>query len=229
MKIGIITFPGSNRERDAAWITREILGYPTRILWHTETDIADCDILILPGGFSYGDYLRCGAIARFAPIMPQVAEHARRGKLVLGVCNGFQILTEAGLLPGALVRNRGLKFICDWVHLRIERTDNPWTHLYSPGEVIQVPIAHGEGNYYADPETLTALEANGQVIFRYVTANAGVTDAANPNGSLNNIAGVISCAGNVLGLMPHLENASDPALGLTGGLRLFKGLLPTLV
>jgi len=224
MNIGIITFPGSNRERDAAWVTRGLLGCPTRLIWHTETDVSDCDVLLLPGGFSYGDYLRCGAIARFAPVMPAVAEHVAQGKRVLGVCNGFQILTEAGLLPGALMRNRGLKFICGWVHLRVEST-NIWTQLYNPGEILHIPIAHGEGNYYADPNTLAELERNGQVVFRYVSASGEVTEAANPNGSLANIAGICNAQGNVLGLMPHPENASDPLLGFTDGLRLFKGLL----
>jgi phosphoribosylformylglycinamidine synthase subunit PurQ / glutaminase len=229
MKIGIITFPGSNRERDAAWITRHLLQCPTRIIWHTETDVSDCDVLILPGGFSYGDYLRCGAIARFAPVMPAVAAHAEAGKLVLGICNGFQILTEAGLLPGALVRNQGLKFICTWVHLRVERTDTPWTRLYTPGTVLRVPIAHGEGNYYASDETLRDLEANGQILWRYCNAQGETTPESNPNGSLHHIAGVMNARGNVMGLMPHPENASDPVLGITDGLRLFQGLLPTLI
>ncbi len=217
MKVGIILFPGSNRERDAAWITQHVLGLPTRIIFHTETDLQGCDVLILPGGFSYGDYLRCGAIARFAPVMALVADHARHGGLVLGICNGFQILTEAGLLPGALVRNQGLKFICRWVDLKVEHTHQPWTRLYTPGEVIRLPIAHGEGNYFADPDLLQELEDRRQIVFRYVDPN--------PNGSLHNIAGVANAQGNVLGLMPHPENASDPALGFTDGLRLFKSLL----
>lgn len=225
MKVGIITFPGSNRERDMAWITRQVLQCPTRLIWHTETTVEDCDVLILPGGFSYGDYLRCGAIARFAPIMPAVSRHAEQGKLVLGVCNGFQILTEANLLPGALIRNQSLKFVCTWVHLRVERVLAPWTTLYHPAEVLKIPVAHGEGNFYADPETLAQLEAKGQIVFRYVDAAGAMTPEANPNGSLANIAGICNAAGNVLGLMPHPENASDPILGLTDGLRLFKGML----
>ncbi|WP_287128432.1 phosphoribosylformylglycinamidine synthase subunit PurQ [Candidatus Cyanaurora vandensis] len=229
MKVGVIVFPGSNRERDVAWVTRELLQCPTRLVWHTETDVSDCDTLILPGGFSYGDYLRCGAIARFAPVMPAVTRHAEQGKPVLGICNGFQVLTEAHLLPGALVRNHSLKFVCTWVHLRVEQVRLPWTARYQPGEVLKVPIAHGEGRYYADPVTLAELEGNGQVLFRYVTPTGEAAPQANPNGSLNNIAGICNRAGNVLGLMPHPENASDPVLGLTDGLRLFKGMLTTLV
>ncbi len=229
MKIGIIVFPGSNRERDAQMITQDILGCPTRLIWHTETAISDCEVLILPGGFSYGDYLRCGAIARFAPVMRALADHVAQGKFVLGICNGFQILTEAQLLPGALLRNRGLKFICRYVHLRVERTDTFWTGLYQPQEILRIPIAHGEGNYYCDSKTLQELESHRQIIFRYCTPEGEVTESANPNGSLANIAGIINRQGNVLGLMPHPENASDPALGLTDGLRLFKGFLPLLV
>jgi len=225
MKFGIVVFPGSNCDRDVAMVPRHLLGQPTRMVWHEETDIADLDVIVIPGGFSYGDYLRCGAIARFSPVMQATIQHAREGKFVLGICNGFQVLTEAGLLPGALVRNRDLHFICDRVPLRVERTDLPWTQLYQPGQVITLPIAHGEGCYYADPETLADLEAHRQILFRYCTPEGAVTEAANPNGSLNSIAGICNRQGNVLGMMPHPERASDPALGNPEGLGLFKGLL----
>jgi len=177
--------------------------------------------LIIPGGFSYGDYLRCGAIARFSPVMQQVVEHAQKGKLVLGICNGFQVLTEAGLLPGALARNQDLHFICDRVPLTVESTNSLWTQAYNPGEVITLPIAHGEGRFYADEATLSEIEDNGQVLFRYA--------GENPNGSLNNIAGICDRQGNVLGMMPHPERASDPVLGGSDGLKLFQGLLEKVV
>jgi phosphoribosylformylglycinamidine synthase I len=217
MKFGIVVFPGSNCDRDVAYVTRDLLAAPTRMVWHQETDISDLDVVILPGGFSYGDYLRCGAIARFSPVMQQVVEHSQKGKFVLGICNGFQVLTEAGLLPGALVRNRDLHFVCDRIPLKVERTNLPWTQGYKTGEIITLPIAHGEGQYYADKDTLSEIENNGQVIFRYA--------GENPNGSLNNIAGICNLAGNVLGMMPHPERASDPMLGGIDGLKLFQGLL----
>lgn len=221
MKFGVLVFPGSNCDRDVLYVTRDLLKQPTRMVWHEETDISDLDVVIVPGGFSYGDYLRCGAIARFSPVMQATVEHANKGKLVLGICNGFQVLTEAGLLPGALVRNRDLHFICDRVPLRVERTDTTWTQFYQKGEVITLPIAHGEGNYYADADTLARLEDNGQVLFRY--------EGENPNGSLNNIAGICNEKGNVLGMMPHPERASDKMLGGTDGFKLFEGLLKVAV
>lgn len=221
MKFGVVVFPGSNCDRDVAYVTRDLLGQPTRMIWHQETDIADLDVVIIPGGFSYGDYLRCGAIARFSPVMQQVVEHAQKGKLVLGICNGFQVLTEAGLLPGALTRNRDLHFICDRVPLTVESTSSPWTQAYNSGEVITLPIAHGEGRFYADEATLSQIEDNGQVVFRYA--------GENPNGSLNNIAGICDRKGNVLGMMPHPERASDPMLGGNDGLKLFQGLLEKVV
>lgn len=225
MKFGVIVFPGSNCDRDVAMVTRDLLQQPTRMVWHEESDLSNLDVIILPGGFSYGDYLRCGAIARFSPAMQATIEHAKRGGLVLGICNGFQMLTEAGLLPGALVRNRDLHFICDRLPLRVERTDLPWTQNYKPNQVITVPIAHGEGCYYADADTLAELEDNQQVLFRYCTPTGEITTAANPNGSMNNIAGLCNRRGNVVGMMPHPERASDPALGNTDGLHLFEGLL----
>ena len=217
MKFGVVVFPGSNCDRDVAYVTRDLLQQPTRMVWHEETDITDLDVVILPGGFSYGDYLRCGAIARFSPVMQRVVEHAQQGKFVLGICNGFQVLTEAGLLPGALVRNRDLHFICDRVPVKVERSDSPWTQSYSSGQIITLPIAHGEGRFYADRRTLQQIEDNGQVLFRY--------EGENRNGSMNNIAGICNRQGNVLGMMPHPERASDPMLGGTDGLKLFQGLL----
>jgi phosphoribosylformylglycinamidine synthase len=225
MKVGIVVFPGSNCDRDVEYVTDNLLHTPTRMVWHQETDIADLDIVVLPGGFSYGDYLRCGAIARFSPVMQEVVQHAKQGKFVLGICNGFQILTEMGLLPGALVRNRDLHFICDRVPIKVEHTNLPWTSYYSKGEVITLPIAHGEGRYYADPDTLKALEDANQVLFRYCTTNGETDDLGNPNGSLDNIAGICDRTGKIVGMMPHPERASDPQLGSTDGLKLFQGIL----
>jgi len=228
MKFGVIVFPGSNCDRDIVTVTRGLLNQPTRMIWHTETDVSDCDVVVIPGGFSYGDYLRCGEIARFSPVMAAVSDHARRGRIVLGICNGFQVLTESGLLPGALVRNRNLQFVCNRVSLKVERDDLAYTTAYTKGQVIEVPIAHGEGCYYADAATLEDLEASAQVIFRYTDSAGLVTPEANPNGSLNNIAGICNKAGNVLGMMPHPERASDPALGATDGLPFFKSLVACL-
>ncbi len=225
MKFGIIVFPGSNCDRDVAMVTQGLLGQPTRMVWHQETDISDLDGIVIPGGFSYGDYLRCGAIARFSAVIKSVVEHAKQGKFVLGICNGFQVLTEVGLLPGALIRNRDLHFICDRVPVRVENANLPWTQAYCAEQVLTLPIAHGEGRYYADADTLQALEDNGQVLFRYCTATGEISDSGNPNGSLNNIAGIINQQGNVLGMMPHPERASDPILGATDGRGLFEGLI----
>ncbi len=228
MNVSVIVFPGSNCDRDAAYVTRDLLHLPTHMVWHEDRDLQKADLVIVPGGFSYGDYLRCGAIARFSPAIQATVEHAQRGGLVLGICNGFQILTEVGLLPGALVRNRDLHFICDRVSLKVERADLPWTQRYQADQVITLPIAHGEGCYYADADTLQRLEANQQVVFRYSDA-AGTTDvSANPNGSLHNIAGICNGSGNVLGMMPHPERASDPLLGATDGLAIFQSVLTTL-
>jgi phosphoribosylformylglycinamidine synthase len=221
MKFGVIVFPGSNCDRDVAYVTRDILSQPTRMVWHQDTDISDIDVVILPGGFSYGDYLRCGAIARFSPVMSSVLEHAQKGKFVLGICNGFQVLTESGLLPGALIKNRDLHFICDRIPLKVERKDLPWTQGYQNYEQITLPVAHGEGKFYASEKTLAELEDNNQVVFRY--------EGENPNGSLRDIAGICNKDGNVLGMMPHPERAADAMLGNTDGLKLFKGLLDVLV
>jgi phosphoribosylformylglycinamidine synthase len=200
-----------------AWVTEHLLGLPTRFIWHEETDLGELDLVILPGGFSYGDYLRCGVLARFSPVMQAVVRHAQQGKWVLGVCNGFQILTEVGLLPGTLMRNRELRFICDTVPVRVERHDLPWTCQYQVGQRLMLPIAHGEGCYYADPDVLRELEQQRQVVFRYLPPN--------PNGSLADIAGICNRQGNVLGMMPHPERASDGNLGNTDGLGLFQGLV----
>lgn len=225
MKFGVIVFPGSNCDRDVVYITQDILKQPTRKVWHQETDLGDIDVVVVPGGFSYGDYLRCGAIARFSPIMRSVLDHAQAGKPVLGICNGFQILTEVGLLPGALVRNRDLHFICDRVPLTVDGQDRFWTQGYGSKTQINLPIAHGEGRYHADADTLARLEDQGQVLFRYCSPSGTVDESGNPNGSLNNIAGICNQAGNVLGMMPHPERAADPQLGSTDGLGLFEGLL----
>ena len=208
-RFGVVVFPGSNCDRDVVQITQTCLGCPTRLLWHEETSLGDVDVVVLPGGFSYGDYLRCGALARFAPIMRAVRVFAEQGGLVLGICNGFQILVEAGLLPGALMRNQHLRFICDQVRLRVERTDLIWTAGYA--SEITLPIAHGEGCYQCDPATLAELEAHRQIVFRY--------DPVAENGSVANIAGICNRAGNVLGLMPHPERAADPELArIQGGM-----------
>jgi phosphoribosylformylglycinamidine synthase len=215
MKFGVITFPGSNCDQDLIYVLKDLMGCTVVHLWHKDTDLQGCDFVMLPGGFAHGDYLRTGAIARFSPIMAEVVKHAARGGLVMGICNGFQILCEAGLLPGVLRRNAGLKYICDHVYLtpagRAAKTYN-W-----PKQALKVPIAHGEGNYYCDAQTLQQIEDNGQVWLRYCGPHGAVTAQWNPNGSLNNIAGITNAAGNVMGLMPHPERAADPILGETDG------------
>ena len=226
MNAAIILFPGSNREGDMARALRQATGRAPTMVWHAETALpAGADLVVLPGGFSYGDYLRCGAIAGRAPIMDAVRAHAARGGLVLGVCNGFQILCESGLLPGVLMRNRDLRFICRMQHLRVERADTVFTRRYAQGQTIEVAVAHGEGNYEADEETIARLEGEGLVAFRYCDAAGAVTEAANPNGSTNAIAGIYSPARNVLGLMPHPENLIDPLVGGTDGRALFESLI----
>jgi phosphoribosylformylglycinamidine synthase I len=225
MKAAVIVFPGSNREGDMARALRQATGHAPAMVWHAEHDLpAETDLVVLPGGFSYGDYLRCGAIAGRAAIMEAVRVHAARGGLVLGVCNGFQILCESGLLPGVLMRNAGLRFVCRMQHLRVERADTAFTRRYAPGQIIEVAIAHGEGNYEADDETIARLEGEGRVAFRYCDAAGAVGGAANPNGSRNDIAGVYSERMNVLGLMPHPENLIDPLVGGIDGRALFASL-----
>jgi phosphoribosylformylglycinamidine synthase len=217
MKFAIVVFPGSNCDHDAQHAVSSVLGHTAEFVWHKDTSLRGADVVLLPGGFSHGDYLRTGAIARFSPVMNAVVEFARAGGPVLGICNGFQILLEAGLLPGAMLRNRGLQFRCEHVHVRVERTDTPFTAACRPGQVLRIPIAHGEGNYFVPPETLAQLEGNGQIVFRYTDPEGRPTDAANPNGSVANVAGICSRARNVVGLMPHPERACEPALGSADG------------
>ena len=221
MKFGVVTFPGTWSDRDCGWVVEHVLEAECVYLWHAERDVGDVDCVILPGGFSYGDYLRVGAIAQFAPIMEPIREFAERGGLVWGICNGFQILCEAGLLPGALVRNAGMEFRCEWTHLVCERTDTPFTRKLQRGRVLRIPISHGEGNYVADPATRSRLEQRGQVVFRYCDEHGVVSEAANPNGSDHGIAGIVNERGNVLGMMPHPERCAEAALGGTDGRLLF--------
>jgi phosphoribosylformylglycinamidine synthase subunit PurQ / glutaminase len=221
----VLIFPGSNCDMDAVHAVRDVLGMEARAVWHEEMSLDGADIVIVPGGFSYGDYLRCGAIARFSPIMRAVEAHAAAGKPVIGICNGFQILTEAHLLPGALHRNEGLQFLCQPVYLRVEIANTIFTRAYQKGDVLKVPIAHNEGNYFADPDTLARLENEGRVVFRYCDAEGRLTEEANPNGSLNSIAGIINERGNVLGMMPHPERACEPLLGSADGYGVLKSLV----
>lgn len=225
MKSAVIVFPGLNRDRDMARTLKLVSGREPAMVWHTETTLpADTDLVVVPGGFSYGDYLRCGAIAARAPVMDAVRAHAESGGLVLGVCNGFQILCEAELLPGVLMRNSALKFICRDVHLRVERSDTPFTRGYKAGQVIRVPVAHGEGNYVADDGTIARLEGEGRILFRYAAPDGSLDPGWNVNGATNAIAGVVNDRGNVLGIMPHPENHVEAALGSTDGRGLFAGL-----
>jgi phosphoribosylformylglycinamidine synthase len=225
VKFGIVTFPGSNCDYDAYHAVVDAIGEEGVYLWHKSHDLDGSDVVILPGGFSYGDYLRAGAIARFSPIMREVVAHARRGGPVLAVCNGFQIACEAGLLPGALLRNESLCFVCKPVRLRVENVDTLFTHRYAEGQLLRIPIAHGEGRYTADAGTLDRLEGDGGVVFRYVDAFGVASAEANPNGSMRNIAGIVNAQGNVLGMMPHPERAVDSLLGSNDGLPLFESIL----
>jgi phosphoribosylformylglycinamidine synthase subunit PurQ / glutaminase len=229
VKIGVIVFPGSNCDHDAHYVAETIMEQDARLIWHKEGSLGDVDVVVLPGGFSYGDYLRCGAIARFSPVMKDVVRFADNGGLVIGICNGFQVLTEAGLLPGVLLRNKSLLFICKYLHLRVENANTRFTNNCVPGEVLEIPIAHGEGNYFTDPETLKQIEDNQQVVFRYCNRTGHLTDEANPNGSINSIAGIINEAGNVLGMMPHPERASDPILRHTDGRKIFDSIIQSFV
>ncbi|ARQ02250.1 phosphoribosylformylglycinamidine synthase subunit PurQ [Pseudorhodoplanes sinuspersici] len=226
MKSAVLVFPGINRERDMARTLKLVSGVEPAMVWHADTQLpAGTDLVVVPGGFSYGDYLRCGAIAARAPIMDAVRAHAAKGGLVLGVCNGFQILCESGLLPGVLMRNSKLKFICHDVHLRVERSDTPFTRGYNAGQVIRVPVAHGEGNYVADEDTIKAIESEGRVIFRYCSADGTLGDPYNVNGAINAIAGIVNERGNVAGMMPHPENHVESIIGSTDGRGLFAGLV----
>jgi phosphoribosylformylglycinamidine synthase I len=228
MKFGVVVFPGSNCDHDAYHALGQVLHQPVEFLWHQSEQVAAFDAIVLPGGFAYGDYLRTGAIARFSPVMRAVEKFARAGGLVLGICNGFQILCEAGMLPGVLTRNAGLRFICRQVHVRVENIDTPFTSAAKPGQVLQMPIAHAGGSYYCDAATLADLERNRQIVFRYTTPDGREEAAANPNGSLANIAGICSRERNVMGLMPHPERAVETALGSADGLVIFRSLIQSL-
>ncbi len=224
MRCGVVTFPGSLDDADTLYSLSEVLGVEAVPLWHKDRGLHGVDSIVLPGGFSYGDYLRSGALARFSPVMDSVVEFANSGGLVMGLCNGFQILCEAGLLPGALVRNQSLLFVCRAAHLRVERNDTAFTNSCSEGERLLLPIKHGEGCFVANADTLERIEGNGQVVVRYVDENGETTQAANPNGSLNNIAGIVNEAGNVFGMMPHAEHACDRALGMDDGAKFFRSI-----
>ena len=229
LTFGVVVFPGSNCDHDAYYVCKKILHHDAEFLWHKDADLKNVDVVILPGGFSYGDYLRCGAIARFSPVMTEVVRFAEEGGLVLGICNGFQILLEAGLLPGVLLKNSSLKFVCRYVHIRVENAHTPFTHACREGEILEIPIAHGEGNYFTDSETLRRLEQNRQIVLRYCDSEGKTTDRANPNGSLANIAGIVNDRGNVLGMMPHPERASDPLLRHTDGQKIFASIIESFL
>lgn len=225
MRVGVIVFPGSNCDHDAYHVARHVFGLETTFIWHKERHLPSVDLVIVPGGFSYGDYLRAGAVARFSFIMDSVVRFAEQGGLVLGICNGFQILCECGLLPGALLRNSSVRFVCKWVHVRTDNTEVPFTSSAHVGQILRLPVAHGEGSYFADASELVELERNGQVVFRYTTATGDLTPHANPNGSSNHIAGIVNRQGNVLGMMPHPERAAELALGGQDGRVLFQSLI----
>jgi phosphoribosylformylglycinamidine synthase len=225
MKAAVIVFPGSNCDRDVALALRHVSGRQPLMIWHRETSLPPLDLIVIPGGFSYGDYLRCGAIAAHSPVMRAVRERAAEGVAILGICNGFQVLTEAGLLPGALLRNAGLRFVCKDIFLRVETAETPFTRGYREGQVIRLPIAHNEGNYFADAETHARLEGEGRVAFRYCSADGAVDEEANPNGSLAGTAGILDARRRVLGMMPHPERLADPQLGGIDGRAMFEGLL----
>ena len=228
MKFGVLVFPGSNCDRDTYNVIEQIAHQPVTMLWHESEDLQDCDAILVPGGFAYGDYLRTGAIAHFAPVMQSVKKFAASGGLVLGICNGFQILCESGLLPGALMRNAGLKYICKQVYLRTETADSPFTNALQKGQVLQIPIGHMEGNYFCDESTLAALKREDRIAFRYSTADGEITAAANPNGSLENIAGILNEGRNVLGMMPHPDRSSELLLGSADGFPIFRSMIHAL-
>ena len=228
MKFGVIVFPGSNCDRDCYHVCRDVLGHHTQFIWHQETSLEGIDAVIIPGGFSYGDYLRTGSIARFSPIIEAVQQFAGQGGLVLGICNGFQVLLEVGLLPGAMLKNKNLSFICEDTYVKVENASTPFTNQCESGQVLKMPIAHAEGNYYTDLVTLSALQANAQIVFRYCDRDGNTTPESNPNGSLDNIAGIRNAAGNVLGLMPHPERCAEEVLGNRDGLAVFQSMLHAL-
>ncbi len=225
MKFGVVVFPGSNCDIDCYHALKDVMGQQVEYIWHKSDNVDGYDCIVLPGGFSYGDYLRCGAIARFSPVMDRVIEFAQKGKLVIGICNGFQILTEAGLLPGTLLRNRNMKFICDTVPVSVENAKTPFTNLCREGQVLRIPIAHGDGNYFVDEETLKEMESSGQIVFRYCNPDGQIIDGENPNGSLRNIAGICSKEGNVLGMMPHPERCMEKILNNDDGVIIFKSII----
>ena len=229
MKLGVVVFPGSNCDHDAFYALGNVLHKAVEFIWHQSQDLANCDAIILPGGFAYGDYLRTGAIARFSPVMKSVGKFARNGGMVLGICNGFQILLEAGLLPGAMMRNRGLRFICRHVYIRVEQTDTSFTNAAQQGQILKIPIAHSDGNYTCDEATLAELEKNRRIIFRYTTPDGTDDAAGNPNGSMANIAGICNRERNVAGLMPHPERAVESALDSADGLIIFRSMVEALV
>jgi phosphoribosylformylglycinamidine synthase I len=229
MKFGVLVFPGSNCDHDTHHVIDALVGQPVTYLWHASEDLEGCDAILVPGGFAYGDYLRTGAIAKFAPVMQSVAKFAKTGGLVLGICNGFQILCEAGLLPGALMRNASQRYICKQVHLRAETANSPFTHGLAAGQVLQMPIGHMEGNYFCDDTTLAALRTQDRIAFRYATSSGEITPASNPNGSLENIAGILNEGRNVLGMMPHPDRSSEGILGSADGLKLFRSMAQSLV
>lgn len=228
MKSAVIVFPGSNCDQDCWNVLHDVAKVDVEYVWHKQKDLPKVDLVVLPGGFSYGDYLRTGAIAKYSPIMKAVVEHARQGRTVIGICNGFQILLEAGLLPGAMLRNKSLRFICKHVYLRTENTQTMFTNKFKQKELLNIPIAHGEGNYYCDKETLKRLQGNGQIVFRYASEDGKVNDASNPNGSLDSIAGIVNEAGNVLGMMPHPERASEEILSSTSGRAIWESVKASL-
>ena len=225
MKASVVVFPGSNCDTDCWHALNDVVRIKVKYVWHKDTDLGDADLVVLPGGFSYGDYLRCGAVARFSPVMNQVIQHVKAGKLVIGICNGFQILLEAGLLPGAMLRNRSLRFVCKHVFLRTESNQTRFTNQLTKGEVLNIPIAHGEGNYFCDEKTLEELEQNRQIVFRYSSESGKLGAEFNPNGSLSHIAGIINREGNVLGMMPHPERASESILGCADGKKIWESIM----
>jgi phosphoribosylformylglycinamidine synthase subunit PurQ / glutaminase len=229
MKFGVVVFPGSNCDHDAFYAIGNVLKKPVEFIWHQSENLAKCDAIILPGGFAFGDYLRTGAIARFSPVMKPVEKFAKSGGMVLGICNGFQILLEAGLLPGAMMRNKGLRYICRHVHIRVERTDTPFTNAAKQGQILRIPIAHNDGNYTCDESTLTGLEKNHQIVFRYTNPEGTNDNVGNPNGSMANIAGICNRERNVVGLMPHPERAVEEAVGSADGLVIFRSMAEALV
>lgn len=225
MRFGVVVFPGSNCDYDCYWVVKHLLGKEVDFIWHKEKNLAGYDCLILPGGFSYGDYLRTGAIARFSPVMSLVEAYVREGGLVIGICNGFQILLEAGLLPGAMIRNKNLQFVCKFIHIRVENPQTPYTNLCRRGQILKIPIAHIEGNYYADGKILQELRKNEQIIFRYCSKNGAISEESNPNGSKEAIAGICNKDGNILGMMPHPERASERLLGSEDGRLIFESII----